>query len=1572
MKQFNLTTKSVKSLFLLLALLLGGTSPTWADELTIFGSSTQTRSDLPIYGYNADTSGDQCEFVVPASLLSSMNGKNITGLKFYTATFSWGTNIPEYKVYLKEVASTTLSAFSGDTDATTVYTGTLSLADGVMTVTFAEPYEYNGGNLLIGTKVSKTGSYRPTNSSTFYGDTSSDVQCGRSSMGGSYFIPRTTFVYESANVSGPAMTVKDGTSKITTGYSYNFGLTTAGTTKTFALKNPGDANVALSVNATTGYTAELSSSTLVAGGEATLTITMNATGDGTVTITSTTEGIDDFVINVSGTVRNPNKMWCNFADGVPTGWTNSGNWSIATTGAPENTSGAGYAYNTSYGTNKLMYSPLVTIADGEKLYLMAKGHGSTASWNVLKIQYSSDGNTWTTAKDLTGITNSWQSVEVTEIPAGNWYIGFYGSYAYFTDIYGGEESTSPVLALSQSSYDFGLISANTTSSDITITNTGKSELTGMTITSDNENFTVSVTDNATTIAANGGTTKFNVTMAPNVTGAQSATITIASDNADDLTFTATGAVAKAGTSTVDFNDNQLPNGWSKAGNTSFTDGAAYFYYSTNTLTSPKLTFVAGDFLVVKAKMASGYGYVTVKGSTDGTTFTEIKKLDISLLNQTDYTTCIVSNIATTVKYIQLDGYYCYVDEIAGLTYAPVLSVTTGDPATAVTSPAAYAFGEVSADQTVTYNFTNSGAGTINITNVVSDNDVFTTNWTETVAASNYDLVITANYDATKAGEQNGAITVTTTEGEFVINLTSTFLAANAPKFALFIDETEQASGAAFAYGVITANATKEFIIKNNGTGALNVTSITLPDADFSTDLETAPTTEVPLVIAAGGSKTIKVNLAANAKATKSGNIVISAQGFDDFTFAASAYVLTGTETVAFTSVPDGWDKGSWNLDNTNNDLYTASSTKPYLTTPKLTCVANDFIVVNAKKYDNDSGDYIQVQYSTDNGDTWTNLQKLDDSTLPTRDAGYSDILVNNIPDGTNKLRFQGYYARIKQIAGLTYAPVLTVTKSGEAVTSPAAHAFGEVGTNQTVTYNFTNSGAGTINITNVESDNVVFTTNWTATVAASNYDLVITANYDEDKAGEQNGAITVTTTEGTFVINLTSTFLAANAPELAVSTNAIDFVKVTADAVETVTVTNNGTGSMTVNIASDSEDFVVSPTQLTEIGAGQSKTFNITFKYGTPYGVKNGNITVTPTYDENAKQTITVTGNAKDPEMWEEDFSGNALPDGWRVEGSGWTFADGVAKGTYTNGSYLYTPYLKVEAGKTMSFEAIARQSFTDLLVYYSKDGGAYEQYTDGSWEDLSTSEVKTYTISGLDAGIYKFRVNAENLNLDNFEGFKLATVTAISETTEPTLTAGVQDVELTYTKAAEKWGTLALPFATTTAELGTLYGTTVKAYALTDYDSGTNGLTFGTVTELIAGKPYVIYSEGAMSGAKLFTNKEITATTASNVTYSPVTFQSTYAPIAAGDMTGKWGVTPAGKIAKAGTGAYINGFRAYFDGFTSAPSLSFEDTTTGITIVKQADELDMDGKAYNLTGQRVNSATKGLYIINGRKVVIK
>ena len=41
----------------------------------------------------------------------------------------------------------------------------------------------------------------------------------------------------------------------------------------------------------------------------------------------------------------------------------------------------------------------------------------------------------------------------------------------------------------------------------------------------------------------------------------------------------------------------------------------------------------------------------------------------------------------------------------------------------------------------------------------------------------------------------------------------------------------------------------------------------------------------------------------------------------------------------------------------------------------------------------------------------------------------------------------------------------------------------------------------------------------------------------------------------------------------------------------------------------------------------------------------------------------------------------------------------------------------------------------------------------------------------------------------------------------------------------------------------------------------------------------------------------------------------------------------------------------------------------TGITMLKAAIE---NGTVYNMNGQKVNKAQKGLYIINGRKVVIK
>jgi hypothetical protein len=74
-------------------------------------------------------------------------------------------------------------------------------------------------------------------------------------------------------------------------------------------------------------------------------------------------------------------------------------------------------------------------------------------------------------------------------------------------------------------------------------------------------------------------------------------------------------------------------------------------------------------------------------------------------------------------------------------------------------------------------------------------------------------------------------------------------------------------------------------------------------------------------------------------------------------------------------------------------------------------------------------------------------------------------------------------------------------------------------------------------------------------------------------------------------------------------------------------------------------------------------------------------------------------------------------------------------------------------------------------------------------------------------------------------------------------------------------------------------------------------------------------------------------------------------------------------------SGATLGAGKAYLHTASAlAPSLSIdfgEGETTGINTV-QGSEFTVNGEYYNLAGQRVAQPTKGLYIVNGRKVVIK
>jgi len=200
---------SKKLILFLMVLLFGSTNFLRADELTVC-DGTETNAYVPVYGLYTDAYL-RCQYVMPAASLADMDGGTINSMRFALASPASGAWTGTFQVYMMEVAYTEIAAFEDVAGATTVYTGTLDGTGSEMTVSFTTPYEYNGGNLLVGFDCITTGNYK---SASFYGITAT----GASVQGYSYtnlasvspsqrnFLPKTTFVYEAGTPVPPTPT----------------------------------------------------------------------------------------------------------------------------------------------------------------------------------------------------------------------------------------------------------------------------------------------------------------------------------------------------------------------------------------------------------------------------------------------------------------------------------------------------------------------------------------------------------------------------------------------------------------------------------------------------------------------------------------------------------------------------------------------------------------------------------------------------------------------------------------------------------------------------------------------------------------------------------------------------------------------------------------------------------------------------------------------------------------------------------------------------------------------------------------------------------------------------------------------------------------------------------------------------------------------------------------------------------------------------------------------------------------------------------------------------------------------
>ena len=207
--------------------------------------------------------------------------------------------------------------------------------------------------------------------------------------------------------------------------------------------------------------------------------------------------------------------------------------------------------------------------------------------------------------------------------------------------------------------------------------------------------------------------------------------------------------------------------------------------------------------------------------------------------------------------------------------------------------------------------------------------------------------------------------------------------------------------------------------------------------------------------------------------------------------------------------------------------------------------------------------------------------------------------------------------------------------------------------------------------------------------------------------------------------------------------------------------------------------------------------------------------------------------------------------------------------------------------------------------------------------------------------------------------------------------------VNVSLTRKIDWNTTICLPFDV--ADPYTAFGHEGAFYSLKEYNSG---LVFTPANTLEAGKPY--YATFNMTGIAEedktmtfnFDNMTINTTLTNSDEVSGLTFKGNYTPSM--DMAGKYGVAckDYGESAdprwvwgfyKGGTNAKLNAYSAYIEGAVTEARLSIiiDDETTGIDATLVNSEK-ANSEVFNLQGRKVAQPTKGLYIMNGKKVIVK
>lgn len=203
------------------------------------------------------------------------------------------------------------------------------------------------------------------------------------------------------------------------------------------------------------------------------------------------------------------------------------------------------------------------------------------------------------------------------------------------------------------------------------------------------------------------------------------------------------------------------------------------------------------------------------------------------------------------------------------------------------------------------------------------------------------------------------------------------------------------------------------------------------------------------------------------------------------------------------------------------------------------------------------------------------------------------------------------------------------------------------------------------------------------------------------------------------------------------------------------------------------------------------------------------------------------------------------------------------------------------------------------------------------------------------------------------------------------------QDVTLTRSLKAGAWNTICLPFDVTADQVESVLKATGNVKEFDKEDKATATIFFKPATEMKAGVPYLIKPT---EDATVLNFKDVTINNVdelSRINGNDYCICGVFGKYAMKTNGTELFLNAAGKfVAPAAATNTMKGFRAYFmvpsGASAAAININIDGETTGINSIET--NATVNGKVYNLNGQYVgnslNGLKKGIYVVNGKKVI--